>query len=137
MHLYFFVAVKEGEPCNELTYGENCKDGACLVVKKECGPGLICNEETSRCVKVDEQKPGLTCADKLALYEDGRLHWKPNCNPDGSYAPRQCKGEIDKSSSMCFCTNPQGKRIFGRRNWNANSDKEMNCGTNFFSVLHF
>ncbi|CAD0200711.1 unnamed protein product [Chrysodeixis includens] len=46
-----------------------------------------------------------------------------NCLPDGRYAPVQCKG--DQYTGRCFCSDENGKRIFGQM-WRSDAS-DMSC----------
>ncbi|GLV36502.1 hypothetical protein CBL_08001 [Carabus blaptoides fortunei] len=82
---------------------------------KPCAPGLKCND-VNTCV-LDET----SCA-RFQHMQD-KPKWLPSCLPDGSYAPKQCKGE--RQNGRCYCYNADGKRIFGQE-WSYKAE-DMEC----------
>lgn len=52
------------------------------------------------------------------------VNWRPNCEKDGSYSAKQCRG--DKITGRCFCFAQTGAKIYGW-DWWTESDN-MTCG---------
>ncbi|XP_011301419.1 uncharacterized protein [Fopius arisanus] len=83
--------------------------GSCVCSK--CFPPLQCSTN-----KICSQA-------KCDSNQWANLPWSPSCEDDGSYSPKQCKGE--DATGRCFCYNQDGKRIFG---WSWLKDAEnMTC----------
>lgn len=95
-----------------------------------CAPGLTCplvgpNEKKCSYKTGDSGFSDLTsCPDKLALALNGDLHWTPDCEIDGSYKPKQCKGTY--GNGICFCVSKEGNRIFGTQY--RNQAQNQTCG---------
>lgn len=113
-----------GEPCEvsqpDPTVDKNCTDPLCPILMNKCQGGLGCKYlgENSKTCQVDpdgspEEKK--ECKFKRNLALTGQLHWRPECDLDGTYAPKQCKGT--SQDGTCFCVDPEGNRIFGREDW--------------------
>lgn len=86
-----------------------------------CPPGYKCGG--TMCI-MDET----SCAvyhfkgtDRLNYYKNAL--WKPVCLDDGSWAPKQCKGE--PANGRCFCYSAFGQRLHGHE-WSWKAEK-MTC----------
>ncbi|ODN02213.1 Equistatin [Orchesella cincta] len=107
------------------TPDSNCQDDShCPVKVNLCLPGLECNG-TSMCVlpppeKVFEHETE-ECMFRKSLYRLDLTHWDPDCESDGSFSPKQCKGA--QYDGECFCMNRAGTRIFGRE-WRIQSENQ-------------
>lgn len=74
-----------------------------------CPPGFLCpNKGESSCIP-DQNSCITRVNNPTNPWKDA---WKPTCLPDGSWAPKQCKG--DAGSGRCFCYDEVGNRIFGQ-----------------------
>jgi len=127
----YLISIKEaGETCSRQPIppeiSSECKGNICPVITNTCPEGMECalvGPNAFTCT-VTGDSTELTCANKLALALDGQLHWTPSCEHDGSYSPKQCKGDF--YTGTCFCVNAAGQRIFGHEKW-ADSGN-MTCG---------
>ena len=87
----------------------------------ECLPGLVCTiKGTSGTCQKDTN--GQWCAVFNLTPND---FFTPICLPDGTYAPKQCKGE-KQGTGRCFCYDEKGDRLFGEEDY-AKADN-MTCG---------
>lgn len=59
------------------------------------------------------------------MHFDDLVSWKPNCEIDGSYASKSCRG--DKLTGRCFCVGETGERIFGWDWWRNADDMTCSC----------
>ncbi|KAG7296222.1 hypothetical protein JYU34_021332 [Plutella xylostella] len=114
-----FVLVVCGDVCAGAGDSQ-CEVAAVCVTDltdEDCGAGYKMMPNSNifnccpRCVLDTEPDPETPCPATA------------NCLPDGTYAPVQCKG--DNFLGRCFCTNAEGKRIFGQM-WRNDADK-MTC----------
>ncbi|KAK6639728.1 hypothetical protein RUM43_008003 [Polyplax serrata] len=96
--------------------GESCQETA------ECQPGLSC-ESKKQC----QNDPNQACEYYKLTNEiwNKKKYWNPVCLLDGSFAPKQCKGE--RIGGKCFCTDKFGNRIFGEEEWSKAMDMHCLC----------
>ncbi|CAG7727727.1 unnamed protein product [Allacma fusca] len=110
---------------------EECGKKICPIEIKECEKGFHCSEDSKTCVAIEDNPlpdPTMSCAMKLTIAKkDGWEHYMPSCNPDGTYASKQCKGIRGKYDAACFCTTDKGERIFGRKQWTEKTEETMDC----------
>ncbi|XP_037082880.1 uncharacterized protein LOC119103447 [Pollicipes pollicipes] len=87
------------------------KSGLALVNYTDCGPGLNCTD--GRCQLADSTTPCLQALHDYLTASPPKTYWyRPECLPDGTYAPVQCQDRT--TSGVCFCVTSDGTRIFGR-----------------------
>ncbi|XP_021952389.1 uncharacterized protein LOC110849295 [Folsomia candida] len=98
-----------------------CTGIVCPILMNTCAPGLICplvGPNAKNCsynsTSPEESAKLTSCGDKRALALHDDLHWTPQCEKDGSYSPKQCKGL--RANGICFCVSKEGDRIFGTEN---------------------
>lgn len=101
--------------------------GVCPGCKGGLGYNVQCRDNPIPCA------PGLNCMASRCGYDmstcwhtfhlNVRITVRPICNPDGSYAAIQCKG--DQITGRCFCNNEDGERIFGWDWWR--NSAQMTC----------
>jgi len=128
-----FICTPPGEPSTKKWTDCEEEGPSCPFESSECMPQLICNAETKECSLPTGVLDRLTqeCMYKKSLFRLGLFHWDPQCNPDGSYAPKQCKGEYGVDG-ICFCVDTEGRRIFGRE-WRALAENQT-CGQLFIKL---
>lgn len=119
---YCIPYLKEGDDC--VTDGQGQP-----VHEALCGPGLWCSKENGRvsstCVPLVSE-----CTNEQRDYDEawkngslGFTQVRPLCDEVGDYLPAHCIG-----SSICYCVNPQGERIFGEKVYSSSSVQEtMTC----------
>ncbi|CAL8109521.1 unnamed protein product [Orchesella dallaii] len=100
-------------------------DSQCAVQVNKCLPGLICNDFNHTCElppkdEIPEHESG-ECMFRKSLFRLELTHWDPDCEADGSFAPKQCKGT--HYDGECFCVNRAGTRIFGRE-WRIQAENQ-------------
>lgn len=100
----------------------SCESSGTKVCKKcktdeECAIGLYC-EDGYRCA-FDKR----SCYYLAHMNPKEELHWKPECEANGFFKAKQCRG--DKVSGRCFCFSETGQKIFGW-DWRFN-EEEMTC----------
>jgi len=79
-----------------------------------------------------EQQDTEACDYKRTLGLSNQLHWTPNCELDGTYSAKQCKGSVH--DGVCFCADDNGERIFGREFW-INAENQT-CGNAYILNYH-
>ncbi|XP_021951945.1 uncharacterized protein LOC110848903 [Folsomia candida] len=91
-----------------------CEGPTCPILVNQCLPGLVCEVFNGSCSLPETPRNPCTeeCMYKKSLKRLGLFHWDPICEEDGSYAPKQCKG--DHVTGICFCVDRCGRRIFGQ-----------------------
>ncbi|ODN02217.1 Equistatin [Orchesella cincta] len=128
-----------GDPCEVSppapTLDPNCTDSFCPILKNRCKPGLECNYlgQISKVCSMptaggsgsSDQENTESCDYKRTLGLVKTLHWTPNCELDGTYSPKQCKGTIH--DGICFCADSDGNRIFGMEFWRKAENQTCAC----------
>ncbi|PSN37550.1 hypothetical protein C0J52_12554 [Blattella germanica] len=115
---YCLQYLKEGDDCVSDGTGQP-------LYESICGPGLGCDSETRTCIALNT--PCMTEQVKFdQSREDGTWGFtqiRPLCDARGFYHPAHCIG-----TSICYCVNPDGERIFGEKIYSSPSVQEtMNC----------
>lgn len=93
---------------------KNCK------TDEDCAPGLKCLINTMQKVCSFDQE---SCHHLAHIRDDPKIKWTPDCNSDGTYIEKQCRG--DMVTGRCYCFNEKGKQIFGW-DWRQNAEN-MTC----------
>lgn len=74
-----------------------------------CPPGFMCRNNGKNMCILDPN----SCITRVNYPTNPwKAAWKPLCLDDGTWAPKQCKGEA--TSGRCFCYDTVGNRIFGQ-----------------------
>ncbi|CAO1388383.1 unnamed protein product [Diamesa hyperborea] len=100
--------------CHGCRGGKSKGESGCSP-KKLCAPGLKCDDDFY-CI-FDRA----SCLHTVH-FEDV-VDWRPNCEKDGSYSAKQCRG--DKITGRCFCYAETGAKIYGWDWWN--ESEKMTC----------
>lgn len=117
-----------------LAEGDSCFSSFLLGVPAtaECAKGLVCDKNTMKCAAPAASKrqviiggvPLQTCAQQLQSLQAGGFsllgQFVPTCNPDGSFAAKQCQG------SVCYCVDNNGNQIQGYQ-VNAGQSNTLKC----------
>ncbi|KAK7092289.1 uncharacterized protein [Littorina saxatilis] len=101
--------------------GDQCFSSLLLGVPStaKCASGLYCDPTTSTCKKIPNlqtlgKRAAVTCAERVNQMQLASTNglpllgqFIPQCETDGSYSARQCKG------SVCYCVDASGSTIQG------------------------
>ncbi|CRK99450.1 CLUMA_CG012578, isoform A [Clunio marinus] len=104
--------------CHGCRSGIGRGESGCSVTRanRKCAPGLICDEDFYCILE------RTSCLHTMH-FDENLVGWKPKCEIDGTYSPKQCRG--DKLTGRCFCYAEAGERVFGWKWWR-NADS-MTC----------
>lgn len=108
----------------------NCDEveGYCPVKVNTCLSPYQCNARTKKCDPPDSlpNRVNGECMYRKYLRRQAppEVHWDPDCEDDGSFSPKQCKGSM--YDGECFCVDSGGNRIFGRE-WRIKAENQT-CG---------
>lgn len=107
-------------------------------MNRKCAPGLKCDEDFYCILDRSEFvawpisfifsglfRFSLSASCLHTMHFDDLVSWKPNCEIDGSYASKSCRG--DKLTGRCFCVGETGERIFGWDWWRNADDMTCSC----------
>ncbi|KAL3288061.1 hypothetical protein HHI36_002512 [Cryptolaemus montrouzieri] len=115
--LNYFALDEDGFPyCGTYTDAAACNPD----IANSCEPGLKCG--TNKTCEVDITSCFKYYANVTGNSKMQKLLWTPDCQEDGSWASKQCKGG---AAGRCFCYDSKGERIFG--NAFADNSANMTC----------
>lgn len=133
---YSVLVSKQGNCPRCETGAKQCE--ACTH-SDDCAPGLKCEllstfddenytSDSTRLNKNQQQQQQEWCVyDKSTCHHlnhlPAQIQWVPDCEPNGQFATKQCRG--DKVSGRCFCFDDAGNKIFGW-DWRVN-EHQMTC----------
>lgn len=132
---YSVLVSKQGNCPRCETGAKQCE--ACTH-SDDCAPGLKCDQlstfnDDDGDVDENKNQTEQLQQQKWCVYDKSTCHhlnhlpdqiqWVPDCEPNGQFAAKQCRG--DKVSGRCFCFDDAGNKIFGW-DWRVN-EQQMTC----------